>query len=81
MDLTKAAKEFMIAYFSDGERHTPSDFDEDILGGTDLDFIAGISYRPRWNSTPFFDALAELVKEGLVEFEKVDGSYYYFKKP
>ena len=39
MDLTQAAKDFLLVYFSDGQEHSPSDFDNDILGGVDIEGV------------------------------------------
>ena len=70
------AKEFMKAYFSDGKEKRPSDFDEDIIGGMDTNFLFG---RPKWNNTPFFLALGELIEEGVVRFKQLeDGQYVYW---
>jgi len=77
MELLQAAKLFMAAYFEDGERHIPSDFDEDILGGLDLSVLN--SRTPRWNKTIFCQALTELIDEGKVGFEKTESGYEYFK--
>lgn len=78
--LIKPAKDFMIAYFRDGKVRQPTDFDSDILGGTDTQFL--VSGRPKWNSTPFCIALGELVKEGVIEFEERgdEGFFYWMKK-
>jgi hypothetical protein len=64
------AKEFMKSYFADGKEKTPSDFDQDILGGVDIDIMFG--HPPKWNRTPFFDALTELVEDGEVKFKVND---------
>lgn len=77
--LLEAAKEFMKVYFSDGKEKTPSDFDKDILGGTDILFVSRMSHRPKWNSTPFFEALGDLVDDGIVLFKQLeDGQYVYW---
>ena len=74
--LVSPAKEFLKIYFSDGKERMPSDFDEDIMGGMDISFMFG---NPKWNDTPFFLALAELVEEGVVKFKKLeDGRYVYW---
>jgi hypothetical protein len=74
--LLLAAKEFMKAYFSDRKEKRASDFDEDIIGGLDTNFMFG---RPRWNNTIFFTGLGELVDEGVVKFKKLeDGQYVYW---
>ena len=56
--LIQSPKKFMIEYMSDGETRRPSDFDWDILGASDF-YVMGL---PRWNATPFFYALGELVE-------------------
>lgn len=74
--LIEPAKEFMKAYFSDGKERKPSDFDNDIIGGMDASFMFGI---PKWNNTPFFLALGELIEEGVVKFKQLeDGQYVYW---
>ena len=74
--LIKPAKEFMKIYFSDGKERKPSDFDEDIIGGTDVSFMLG---RPKWNNTPFFFALGELIDKGVIKFKQLeDGQYVYW---
>jgi hypothetical protein len=74
--LIAPAKEFMKAYFLDGKEKTPSDFDEDIIGGLDFDVLFK---RPKWNNTPFFYALTELVEDGTVKFKQLeDGTCVYW---
>jgi len=74
--LIEPAKQFLISYFSDGEKKQPSDLDEDIIGGLDFSL-----YGPHWNKTPFFKALAELVEEKTILFEEIDNEYYYWLNP
>ena len=76
MDLTQAAKDFLLVYFSDGQEHSPSDFDNDILGGVDIEGV--FRGRFRWNSTPFFNALGELVEEENVLFKLTENGYVYW---
>jgi hypothetical protein len=74
--LIKPAKKFLLEYMSDGEIKTPSDFDWDILGKFDYDFI--LSGIPQWNLTPFFVALGQLVEEGkVIHKELKDGTQTY----
>lgn len=78
--LMDAAKSFLLAYFpDDGERKQPNDFDIEILGGVDREFVFGGRETPRWNSTIFFNALAYLVDEGKIKFEILNNEYYYWK--
>ena len=76
-DLTQAAKQFLLTYFSDMEEHTPTNMEDDILGGLDVTFI--FNGRPRWNRTPFFDALTELVDDNIVSFRQGDDGGYLYK--
>lgn len=76
--LVKPAKEFMKAYFSDGKEKSPSDFDEEIMGGMDTSFILG---KPKWNNTPFFLALGELIEEDIVKFKLLDHGQYVYWMP
>jgi hypothetical protein len=78
--MLKPAKELLLAYFSDGKKRKPSDFDRDILGGTDFNIL--YYQPPRWNNTIFIIALTELINEGLVVFElnKKDEAVYYLNK-
>jgi hypothetical protein len=72
--LINAAKVFMIEYMSDGKTRVPSDFDWDILGDSEF-MVFGL---PRWNATPFFYALGELVEEGkVIHKELKDGTQTY----
>lgn len=72
--LIEPAKKFMIEYMSDGKTRKPSDFDWDILGDSEF-YVMGI---PRWNATPFFYALGELVEEGIVKHKTLkDGTHTY----
>lgn len=80
-NLIKAAKDFLIIYFTDGKERTPENFDEDILGGLDINFGVGTNphRKPRWNQTPFFKALGELVAEGIVKYKiEENGRYVYW---
>lgn len=80
-NLIKAAKDFLISYFRDGKERTREDFDEDILGGLDTNFAVGQNphRKPRWNQTPFFEALGELVAEGIVRYKiEENGRYLYW---
>jgi hypothetical protein len=73
-ELIEAAKVFMMSYLSDGKTRKPSDFDWDILGDSEF-MVFGM---PRWNATPFFYALGELVEEGKVihkELKNGDQTY------
>lgn len=75
--LIKPAKIFLLEYMSDGEIKTPSDFDWDILGQVDYDYMyTGI---PKWNLTPFFVALGELVKEGKVIHKELESGIQTYK--
>ena len=75
--LIEPAKKFLLEYMSDGEIKTPSDFDWDILGQFDLDYMyTGI---PKWNLTPFFLALGELVKEGKVIHKELESGIQTYK--
>lgn len=65
--MLKPAKQLLLAYFEDGKKRKPSDFDRDILGGTDFNIM--YYQPPRWNNTVFFIALTELINEGLIIFE------------
>lgn len=77
--LIEAAKNFLLVYFGDGEEKSPSDFDRDILGGTDILFVSNMSFRPRWNNTPFFEALSDLVEEDKIHYRKDgDTGYIYW---
>lgn len=72
--LINAAKVFMLEYMSDGKTRIPSDFDWDILGDSEM-MVFGM---PRWNATPFFYALGELVDEGkIIHKERRDGIQTY----
>jgi hypothetical protein len=72
--LIEPAKIFMMSYLSDGQTRKPSDFDWDILGDSEI-MIFGM---PRWNATPFFYALGELVEEGkVIHKELKDGTQTY----
>lgn len=72
--LIEPAKKFMLEYMSDGKTRKPSDFDWDILGESDF-YVIGM---PRWNATPFFYALGELVEEGkIIHKTKKDGIQTY----
>ena len=74
--LLQPAKEFLKEYFSDGVKRSPSDLEDDILGGMDINFL--LLGRPRWHKTPFFEALGELVEEGIVHFsQQADGQCVY----
>jgi hypothetical protein len=73
-ELINAAKVFMLSYMSDGKTRVPSDFDWDILGDSEI-MVFGM---PRWNGTPFFYALGELVEEGKIIHEELkDGTQTY----
>lgn len=73
-ELIEAAKVFMLSYLSDGQTRVPSNFDLDILGDSEI-MVFGL---PRWNGTPFFYALGELVDEGKVIHEELkDGTQTY----
>jgi len=78
--LIDAAKKFMVAYFSDGEERSPSDFDEDIIGGLDVDCVFTMK-PPRWNNTPFFDAMGELVDDGIIKFRLTLKDEYVYWMP
>jgi hypothetical protein len=72
--LIEAAKKFMMSYMSDGKTRKPSDFDWDILGDSEI-MVFGM---PRWNATPFFYALGELVEDGkVIHKELKDGTQTY----
>lgn len=75
--LIKPAKEFMKAYLSDGKKRTPSDFDMDIIGGMDSSLL--FNREPKWNNTPFYFALGELIDEDVVKFKQLeDGLCVYW---
>jgi hypothetical protein len=73
--LINAAKVFMIEYMSDGKTRKPSDFDWDILGSSEI-MVFGL---PRWNATPFFYALGELVDEGKVIHKELKSGIQTYK--
>lgn len=73
--LIDAAKVFMIEYMSDGKTRKPSDFDWDILGSSEI-MVFGM---PRWNATPFFYALGELVDEGKVIHKELKSGIQTYK--
>jgi len=49
------AKDFLREYFADGVARRPSEIEDDIVGSS------------RWNRTPFFLALSELIRSGEVK--------------
>ena len=73
-----AAKLFLLEYMSDGKEKKPSDFDQDIIGGIEILSVTTIFNKPRWNRTPFCDALGALIVEGKIEY-RIDneGAYCY----
>jgi hypothetical protein len=74
-ELIDAAKVFMLSYLSDGKIRKPFDFDWDILGSSEF-MVFGM---PRWNGTPFFYALGELVEEGKVIHEELKNGDQTYK--
>lgn len=84
MEPLLAAKDFMLAYLSDGDIRQPADFDTDILGTEliigALEIIRG--QQPAWNKTIFCDALGELVEEGKVKaWNDIYGWHYQYIEP
>lgn len=74
-NLHNAAKTFLLLYFSDGKKRQPGDFDIDIIGG--LDTSVAFGSFPRWNKTPFFNALSDLIEEGKIKWWNDDKGHYY----
>ena len=72
------AKKWMIEYLGDGKVRMPSDFDEDFMGGVDIMGCTGI-VPMKWNGTPFFYALGELVNSGEVEYWQDESGYHCYK--
>jgi hypothetical protein len=79
MDLNKIAKDFLLAYFSDGSIKQPEHFDRDILGADPWDEAHKIllGEKPAWNKTIFADALGELIEEGKIKVWAEDTGWYY----
>lgn len=79
--LINAAKVFMIQYMSDGKTRKPSDFDLDILGSSEIMVLSEMMVfgQPRWNATPFFYALGELIDEGKVIHKELKSGIQTYK--
>lgn len=75
--MVNLAKKWLLEYLSDGEVKQPTDFDKDFLGKS-VDPMLLVTGRPMWNDTPFFPALAQLIKEGkVIHWRDGEGNCYY----
>lgn len=79
MELLQAAKEFLLAYFSDGEIRQPEHFDRDILGADSLPAVIEMlrGEKPAWNKTIFCAALGELVEEKKIAAWENESGWHY----
>ena len=72
--MVNLATKWLEEYFSDGKARTPGDLEDDFTGRWSL-------LQEPWRDTPFYPALAVLVKGGKVVYgTDADGSYWYAKK-
>lgn len=73
--LHKLCVAFLRGYFADGKWRTPSNLEDDIVGGVDASLLW--FGRTRWGKTPFLPALAEMVEKGEIEAVKGKRGWRY----
>lgn len=73
--LVTLAKDFLRGYLTPGEWFTPSQLEDDILGGPDVSKL--FMGRSRAQDTPFGHALNQLIENGEVMAENTDDGWRY----
>lgn len=68
------AKKWLLEYFSDGVARRPGEMEDDFAGQWSM------TLGP-WRHTPFFPALALLIDEGEMTFERDDAGYLWYAIP
>ena len=72
--MVNLAKKWLLEYFGDGVARMPSEMEDDLAGQWSMNFVP-------WRNTPFFPALALLIDEGLMAYEKDDEDNFWYAIP
>jgi hypothetical protein len=76
--LVELATAFLRGYFADGEWRTPSDLEDDVVGGVDvIKLTLGTS---RFLETPFALALGRLIESGEIAMEEDEAGCWRYRK-
>lgn len=72
--MVNLAKKWLLEYFSDGVARRPGDMEDDLAGQCSLTLLP-------WRHTPFFPALALLIDEGAMTYERDDAGIVWYAIP
>ena len=71
-------RQHLLAYFSDGLPHSPTDLDREVLGIAVQGLMSLASWGSVWNNSPYCEELGRLVAEGLVSaYQLKNGEWRY----
>lgn len=69
--MVSLAKKWLLEYFGDGVARKPGEIEDDLAGQWSLTLVP-------WRHTPFFPAMALLIDEGAMTYERDgDGAVWY----